>query len=121
MIYPKEYIIVHELAETMRSFADPQRLKIVRILASRTKESLNVTDVSKILGISQPAASQHIKILKSTGILNSIRDSNRILYTINYDYVYRFREVYEDLYAKAFTPCPHDLQCNACPDKRTCA
>lgn len=44
-----------------------------------------------------------------------------MLYTVNYPAVYRFKEVWDDLYAKMFTVCPHDMQCRECPDRKTCA
>jgi len=121
MLHNDDFTIVHELAETLQALADPIRLKIVRILLSRTKETLSVTDVSKILGISQPAASQHIKILKNKGFLIANRDGNRMIYTINKRAAYRFKMVWDDWYAKMFTVCPHDMRCSDCPDKKTCA
>jgi ArsR family transcriptional regulator, arsenate/arsenite/antimonite-responsive transcriptional repressor len=121
MLHNEDFTIVHELAATLQAFADPVRLKIVRLLTSKTRDTLSVTDVSKILGISQPAASQHIKTLKSIGILKQARDGNRMLYTVNYPAVYRFKEVWDDMYSKMFTICPHDMQCRECPDRKTCA
>ena len=121
MLHTDDFTIVHELAATLQALADPIRLKIIRILLSRTKDTLSVTDVSKILGISQPAASQHIKTLKSIGMLNVTRDGNRMLYTVNQPAVFRFKEVWDDLYAKAFTVCPYDMNCAECPAKKTCA
>ena len=121
MLHTDDFTIVHELATTLQALADPIRLKIIRILLSRTKETLSVTDVSRILGISQPAASQQIKALKTIGILNVTRDSNRMIYTVNQAAVFRFKEVWDDLYAKAFTVCPYDMRCTECPAKKTCA
>jgi len=121
MIHNDDITIVHELSAMLQALADPIRLKIVRILLSRTKETLSVTDVSKILGISQPAASQHIKTLKSIGMLNATREGNRMIYTVNAAAVFRFKEVWDDLYAKAFKVCPYDMNCAECPEKRTCA
>ena len=75
------------MAETFRVFSDPTRLKMIRLLAFNRefskKKKLCVADLAKMLGITQPAASQHIKILKSIGIIESKRVGFRVYYHID--------------------------------------
>ena len=61
------------MAEVLKSLGDEKRLKIIKMLVSNVNEVYCVSDVAQQLGISQPAASQHIKILKNVGILEENR------------------------------------------------
>jgi len=60
---------ITKMANIFKAFADPTRLRLIRLLASNMEEKLCVVDLAKKLGISQPAASQHIKVLKNINIL----------------------------------------------------
>jgi len=80
---------VESMAEVFRTFGDPTRLRMIRLLAFNREyckeKKLCVADLAKMLGISQPAASQHIKVLKSIGILESERKGFRVYYHIDPD------------------------------------
>ena len=77
------------MAEIFRVFGDPTRLRMIRLLAFNREFSkgkkLCVADLAKMLGITQPAASQHIKILKGIGIIESKREGFRVYYHIDSD------------------------------------
>ena len=53
---------IQTLSEVLKAMGDLKRIKIIKMLASNMHETLCVSDVAEKLGISQPAASQHIKI-----------------------------------------------------------
>ena len=57
--------IVMEMSEVFKAWGDPTRLRIIRMLVSKIESSLGVSDMANKLGITQPAAPQHIKVLKS--------------------------------------------------------
>ncbi|MCD4819610.1 MAG: metalloregulator ArsR/SmtB family transcription factor [Candidatus Cloacimonetes bacterium] len=63
----KEFVM--EMAEIFKALGDANRLKIVKLLMSAEEKKLCVDDLAKILNISQPAVSQHIKILKNIKVL----------------------------------------------------
>jgi len=115
-------MMVNDIANACKAFGDPQRLKIIRILASRQHEALCVTDIAKILRISQPAVSQHIKILKKTGIIISTRVGNRVHYALDVNDMESYRAKFDAFFLKGFTPCPYNIsRCAECPKKETCA
>lgn len=58
-------------ASTYRALADDNRLEIIRLLAEGEMYGL---ELSKRIGISQPAVSKHLSILASEGILKMYRD-----------------------------------------------
>ena len=73
-------------AEMYKAMGDETRFKIFLVLA-RCKERMCVGAIAKTLGISQPAVSQHLKILKIAGIATSARDGHKIHYGINREQV----------------------------------
>ena len=66
-------------AEICSALADPRRL---RLLYSINKRQRNVSDLADEIGISQPAASRHLKILKTCGLVKSIRRGANVEYSI---------------------------------------
>jgi len=77
-----------ESVEIFKALSDDTRYKIFLVMA-RSGERLCVNDIVKKLGISQPAVSQHLKILKSAGLADSSRVGHKIQYSINRDFVMR--------------------------------
>lgn len=58
------------LAETLKSLANPRRLRIVHLLADEPRE---VARLAADLGISQPNASQHLGVLRTAGLVEAER------------------------------------------------
>ena len=79
--------------EIFKALGDETRLKIFLTL-SRSPDRLCVSDVVKQLGISQPAVSQHLKILKAAGLADSARKGHKIHYGVNREF---FRDAIEKL------------------------
>ncbi|MCX6271883.1 MAG: metalloregulator ArsR/SmtB family transcription factor [Bacteroidetes bacterium] len=67
-------------ANRLRALAHPMRIAIIELL--QEKEKLSVTEIYKKLKIEQAAASHHLNILKSKGILASKRDGKKIFYSL---------------------------------------
>lgn len=109
-----------DMANILKSLGDEKRLKIIKMLASNADETFCVSDVAQQLDISQPAASQHIKILKNIGILEENRRGFRVFYTINSDTLIKYRKDINDLFKKAFERCQYDFSCDKCPYNNKC-
>lgn len=58
-----------EHAQVLKTLAEPMRLSILSILASRNGEAVCACDFPDALGISQPTASHHLKRLTDAGLL----------------------------------------------------
>ncbi|MFZ5827604.1 MAG: ArsR/SmtB family transcription factor [Bacillota bacterium] len=56
----------------MKTLADPTRLKIFKLILA---EELCVCELQSLLGISQPAVSQHIAKLKTAGLVRERKSS----------------------------------------------
>jgi len=68
-----------EAAKILKALAHPARIRLMRRLAS---EECCVSEVEKCLRISQPNVSQHLRILKSAGLIAGTRRERRICYRI---------------------------------------
>ncbi|OPY26971.1 MAG: DNA-binding transcriptional repressor ArsR [Methanobacterium sp. PtaU1.Bin242] len=73
----------HELEELFKALGNINRLLLVYRLASGEMQRVCVTDMADMMGLTQPAASQHLKILKTARILNAKKQGNHIYYTFN--------------------------------------
>lgn len=67
------------LLTCLRAVAEATRL---RILALCSSDELTVTDLTQILGQSQPRVSRHLKLLVEAGLLSRYREGNWIFYRL---------------------------------------
>lgn len=89
---PKE--TTEEQVAVLKALADPTRLRLVQLLCHQhTPGSLCVNALAGILGISQSAVSQHLRILKSIGLVKGERRGYRIHYVIDNQAVEHCHEI----------------------------
>ena len=67
-------------ADICAGLADPKRILILYALAEMPR---NVSDVAQDIGISQPAASRHLNILRERGMVNATRDGQAVIYMLS--------------------------------------
>jgi len=67
------------LAETLKSIANPRRLRIIHLLAEEPRE---VARLAADLGISQPNASQHLGVLRAAGLVEAERLGREVRYRL---------------------------------------
>ncbi len=68
-----------EAIKVFKALADRNRLRIVKALMVRP---LCVCELQKILNISQPSVSHHLKILSEAGIIEYERDGQWMVYNL---------------------------------------
>lgn len=73
---------MEDLVKVFKALSDETRLKILLIISKRT---ICQKGISRHLGISESAVSQHIKILKESGIVTGIKQGYSVIYVINDD------------------------------------
>lgn len=89
-----DYLYSYILIKIMTSFeeqaalfavlADPTRLKLLSLLSQqRVQNALCVNALAYQLGVTQSAISQHLRVLKSAGLVKGKRRGYRIHYFIN--------------------------------------
>ena len=67
-------------SEILKALANPIRLQMVGLLMN---DECCVTDITNTLGISQSTSSQHLKILKSVGVVYPKKYGNKICYIVD--------------------------------------
>lgn len=67
-------------ADICSGLADPKRILILYALAERPR---NVSEVAEDIGISQPAASRHLNILRERGMVSAKREGQAVIYMLN--------------------------------------
>lgn len=70
-----------ELARLSWALAHPARVRIVRLLLSRT--SCMCGEIVEEMPLAQSTVSQHLKILKETGLVQGEIDGPRVCYCVN--------------------------------------
>lgn len=68
-----------ELAELFKVFGDSTR---IRILYALSQAELCVCDLAELLGITQPAMSYQLKILRQAKLIRSRRDGKTMFYSL---------------------------------------
>jgi DNA-binding transcriptional ArsR family regulator len=82
---------------------DPVRRRILELLAERELSSGAIVEVvQREFGISQPAVSQHLRVLREAGFASVRVDAQRRIYAVRSDalrevddWLHRFREAWE--------------------------
>jgi ArsR family transcriptional regulator len=66
-------------ADICSGLADPKRILILYTLAEQPR---NVSEVAQEVGISQPAASRHLNILRERGMVSAKREGQAVVYML---------------------------------------
>lgn len=76
----------------IRALAHPLRLKILDFIDKN--KSINVNKIYNTLNLEQSITSQHLRILRVAGLVETLRDGKQIFYAVNYENV---RQVVESI------------------------
>ena len=84
-----------ELATLAKALGHPARVQIVRFLQSR--DSCMCGDIVEHLPLAQSTVSQHLKMLKESGLIRGTIDGPRICYCIETEVLERFKSLVSGL------------------------
>jgi ArsR family transcriptional regulator len=70
------------LLPRLRAIAEPSRLRLLTVLA---RGEFSVSELTEILGQSQPRVSRHLKLLDDSGLLERFREQHWIYYRVPVD------------------------------------
>lgn len=87
-------------SDPFNAIAEPVRRQILALLAERERP---VNEIAEQLGIRQPQASKHLRVLKEVGLVSARSVGQQRLYRINaaglktvHDWVVPFRRLWEE-------------------------
>ena len=80
-------------AEIFGALADPTRLKLVKLLCCQHNNVLCVNALASLLGVTQSAVSQHLRVLRVIGLVKAERRGYHIHYFINLEVLDRYRKI----------------------------
>ncbi len=78
-----------ELAILAKAVGHPARVRILRMLSK--KEARVCSQIVDELPLAQSTVSEHLRILKETGLIKSREEGSRVGYCINYAVLRRFK------------------------------
>lgn len=99
---------LNTLTELFKGLGDPTRLNVLRLLALNPEHQLCVGAIAGRLGVTQPAVSQHLKVLKYLGLVKANRDGYRVHYAIDQEILATYKAHIDELFATVLTeqtPC----------------
>jgi len=71
-----------DLVGSLRAIAEPTRMRLVALLG---REELTVTEISRVIGQSQPRASRHLRLLVDAGVLERAPEGVFVYYRLAED------------------------------------
>src|SRR4051812_24641051 len=71
------------LSAVFSALSDPKRCRIYRLFLNSHDKNLYVNDIAQLMDISVPSASQHLKILETTGLLHKERHGQKTTFKID--------------------------------------
>lgn len=107
-----------EQAAVFGALADPTRLKLVKLLRhQRDPDALCVNALAGIVGVTQSAVSQHLRVLRAIGLVKGERRGYHIHYFVNQDMLEKFRKLIST--ALSMDEPSEEQSCQEyCPEKR---
>ena len=93
-------------AEALKALGDGKRLEIIHYLASHAEGQATVGEITASMDISQPAVSQHLKVLHAAGLVQASRKANFRIYRISMTRLRELNKAVRELYQVAVRSCP---------------
>lgn len=97
--------VFEEQANLLQALAHPKRLEILNLIAQK---SLTVTEIYSMLDLPQANISQHLQLLRQTGVVTAERNGKEIYYRIKNKKITNFLPKNNLL---KLTPLVHDPVC----------
>ena len=86
-----------EQAAFFSALADPTRLKLLKLLCRQSSHgALCVNALADLLGVTQSAVSQHLRVLRGAGLVTGERRGYHIHYFVNMEVLERHRNLVLD-------------------------
>lgn len=112
--------LVERVCRYNKAVSDPNRMRMIKIVGSHEPYTMKVSDIAEVLGISQPAATKHLKIMEQSGLFKRERRGTSVYYSLDLDEVAHYQADMVYAFAHSHTPCNYGFKCATCPVADTC-
>ena len=92
---------ISELTEVFKALSAPTRLKLVKLLGEH-EGALCVNALASKLDVSQSAVSQHLRVLRQTGIVKSERRGSSVHYLLDQASLKQYRALLREMLGAVF-------------------
>ena len=83
-----------EQAAFFAALSDPTRLRLFKLLCQQSiPDALCVNALAALLGVTQSAVSQHLRILKSVGLVKGERRGHHVHYFVNQEALKQYQSL----------------------------
>ena len=72
--------VLFDIAECFKVFGEPSRIRILYALMAK---EMSVGGIVEALGMSQPAVSHQLRILRQNGLVKNRKDGKAVIYTLD--------------------------------------
>lgn len=107
---------IEKQAALFGALADSTRLKLIKLLCQQYPNALCVNALTSLLGVSQSAVSQHLKVLKSIGLVRGERRGYHIHYYVNPKIIKDYLELIPTVF-KIKETRPEQICRNSCSEE----
>ncbi|NOU28518.1 MAG: winged helix-turn-helix transcriptional regulator [Polyangiaceae bacterium] len=87
-------------AKVLNALGDPTRRRIFELVASRPR---SVADAAEHVPVSRPAVSQHLRVLKSAGLVRDRAEGTRRIYELDQDGLVALRAYLDRFWDRALS------------------
>ena len=94
---------VNQLADLAKVLSHPARISILNYIADC--EGCLCKDISEKIKLSQPTTSQHLQVIKKSGLLKSKFSGKSQYYTINKDKLTALKLLFQDFFESTERKC----------------
>jgi ArsR family transcriptional regulator len=93
---------VEELADIFKALSDPTRLRLVKLLTDH-QGALCVNALAHKLRVTQSAVSQHLRVLRQSGLVRGERRGSFVHYSLDQDGLDRYKAKLQETLGESFS------------------
>lgn len=104
------------VTNALAALADPTRRRVFELIAERPSA---VGELAVQMPVTRPAVSQHLKVLRTAGLVREHRDGTRRIYRVDRSGLAEVREYFDQFWARSLVSYKDALERSTSSDAHT--